>query len=178
MSVSLARLPYVLCMALVLTLLASSFPRIARAQTPQPATWGDRDTPVGRALIEIGVVPIQCYDSGLRFPGATNPRSAVTQAMRQTGRNPHIRNPFIQMLLDNSPQIVAGWVATSLILEWSGYPPITLADWINMGQSLGFHLSAAEWSAMLAWPTTTCEGAFVQHPANLDIMRLVDTYAG
>jgi hypothetical protein len=38
---------------------------------------------------------------------------------------------------------------------------------------MGFYLTPDDWREMQSWPADTCEGAFVQNPANADVMRLI-----
>lgn len=121
------------------------------------------------------LIPQGCYDAQLRFPRADEPRRAVTFAIQDMGGNPYVKNPFMERMLNESPRIVGGWVATSLIRNRVGLPAGTLADWIQEGYSLSFGLRPLEWSAMTSWSADTCEGAFVQHPSNYSLMQLVRT---
>jgi hypothetical protein len=89
------------------------------------------------------------------------------------GYNPFRTNPFMAQMLNSSPKIVAGWVATSLLRASQGELAPTLAEWIREGNVLRFYLTTEQWNLMQSWPADTCEGAFVQNPANADIMRLV-----
>jgi hypothetical protein len=127
------------------------------------------------ALPYIPQGPVRCYDGDVRFPNARNPRMAVQHAILDAGGNPFTSSPFMRTYLDSSPKIVAGWIAVSLFREQQGYRPPTLAEWIKEGNTLNLSLSYADWETMISWPPDSCEGAFVQNPANADLMWLVST---
>jgi hypothetical protein len=125
------------------------------------------------AQVDLPQGPVECYDAAVRFPGARTPREALYNALLELGYNPFKTNPFIPTRLNNSPKIVAGWVATSLLRARQGEPAPTLAQWIQEGNYLSFYLTPDDWREMQSWEPDTCDGAFVHNPANADVMRLV-----
>jgi hypothetical protein len=133
-------------------------------------------------------VPARCVDASLRFPGASDPRGAVVSAYRQQGVDVTMPRPGGPRLTDaQAEQVVGGWMAISLMLEHTGQPAPSLADWLDpettrptlanailAGRGLESMLTAEEWAEIRSWPATNCEGAFVRDPRNAGLVRLLE----
>jgi hypothetical protein len=94
-------------------------------------------------------------------------------AMQDAGWNVYAANPFIRHYMNAAPRIVTGWVAVSLLRERRGYPASTLGQWLADGYTMSFGLAPAEWDEMATWEPTSCDGAFLWNPANLDLLALM-----
>lgn len=81
-------------------------------------------------------------------------------------------------------EVAAQWVAESLWRDRSGERPLSLEEHLNevlvgpfqRGSTPQPGIAVDRWSQVQAWPRETCEGAFIQHPANgavVDTMRRI-----
>lgn len=140
------------------------------------------------ALAASDPVPDRCTDITTRFPGTNDPRAAVVAAYKVQGVDVDATRPgSARLTADQAEQVVGSWMAVSLWLEHDGQRAPTLAEWLDpdtdkptlaneilSGRSLNTILSREDWADMRGWPTTTCEGAFVQSPRNAAAMRLME----
>lgn len=79
----------------------------------------------------------------------------------------------MNIMLQRSNEIVAGWMAVSLQRARRGFPTPSLAQWHQDGYTMGRTIPVSEWNDMLTWPADSCEGSFIQNPANSFQVSLV-----
>ena len=81
-------------------------------------------------------------------------------------------------------------MVTSLRLEHDGQQAPSLVEWrdpasarptlansILAGRGLDSMVTAAEWSEMQSWQSTTCEGAFLKDARNGELVKLMERVA-
>ena len=152
-----------------------------------PAQATPEAAPPGAPLGAAGLA--RCGDGPTRFPGADNPEEAVLAAYRSSGLDVSDQNgATVRYVRESAPRIVGSWIATGLLAERAGQPPLTLAEWVgtapdgrtltnallSAGRPLDAFLSPEQWDEIASWPPNTCEGAFVQNPRNAPLMALVE----
>jgi hypothetical protein len=130
----------------------------------------------------------RCSDASARFPGVNDPRAAVVAAYKQQGIDVDAPKPGgPRLTADQAELVVGGWMAVSLLMEHSGQPSPSLAQWLDpgsngstlanailAGRGLDSMLTHEEWSDMRSWPSTTCEGAFTRDPRNAGPMKQIE----
>jgi hypothetical protein len=150
-------------------------------------SW-DRGSSSRLSSVSSSQVPARCVDAPVRFPGANDPRGAVASAYRQQGVDVEMVRPGSPRLsVDQAEQVIGGWIGASLLLEHAGQPAPKLNEWLDTetsrpslanailaGRHLDTMLTPDEWSEIRSWPTSNCEGAFVQDPKNAGLVRLME----
>jgi hypothetical protein len=140
------------------------------------------------ASASSGQPATRCADGASRFPGASDPRTAVAAAYRQQGVDVEMQRPGNPRLtVDQAEQVIGGWIGASLLLEHAGQSAPKLNEWLDSessrptlanailaGRHLDTMLMPDEWTEIQAWPATTCEGAFLRDPRNAELVRLME----
>jgi hypothetical protein len=140
-------------------------------------------------------LPERCADAGLRFPETRDPEDAVRTAYRDylvrqgvaIDPNSTLFRGLGEAYASRHGEILAGWIAVTLQRERRGLSTFSLTDYVSsdviVATGPGTYqfratISPQGWNEIRAWPASSCEGAFIQHPANARWIELMQASVG
>jgi hypothetical protein len=140
-------------------------------------------------------LPARCADAELRFPETRDPEGAVRAAYRDyltrqgvtLGAGDALFSGLAEAYAARHAEVVAGWIGVTLQRERRGLPAFSLVEYVAsdliVATGPGEYqyratISPQGWAEIRGWPASTCEGAFVRHPANARWVELIEASVG